>query len=124
MSEPVFVIQNQHGYYLTRQNEWNDGHDAAALFKTPYRDIALNTLIELNAKDIELRGNIVSVALNEKGVPIVAPTDAVSALQAADCAIADTGLEDVTQEEDAAIGSTAGDGLAGHVEPTLAIAEE
>ena len=75
MSEPVFVIQNQHGFYLTRQNEWNDGHEAAALFKSPYRDIALNTLIEMNAKDIELRGNIVSVALNEKGVPVVAPID-------------------------------------------------
>lgn len=96
MSEPVFVIQNQHGLYLTRHNEWNDGHDAAALFKTPHRDIALNTLIELNAKDIELRGNIIGVPLNEKGIPVVTPTDAISVLHdsaqnAGDTEQADTG---------------------------------
>lgn len=75
MSEPVFVIRNQHGLYLTRQNEWVDGHDAAPLFKTPFRDVALNTLIELNARDIELRGVIMEAEVNDKGLPLVEPAD-------------------------------------------------
>lgn len=73
MPEPVFVIRNQQGLYLTRQNEWVDGHDPAPLFKTPFRDAALNTLIELNAKDIELRGVLAEVEVNEKGLPQVMP---------------------------------------------------
>mgnify|MGYP003343979834 CR=1 FL=1 len=31
------------------------------LFKTEHRDIALNQLVELNAKDINLRATIVSI---------------------------------------------------------------
>ena len=75
MPEPVFVIRNQHGLYLTRQNEWVDGYDASPLFKAAFRDIALNTLIELNAKDIELRGTLVEVEVNEKGWPRVVPAE-------------------------------------------------
>jgi len=75
MPEPVFIIRNQHGLYLTRQNEWVDGHDAGPLFKSAFRDIALNTLIELNAKDIELRGVIEEVEVNEKGLPRVTVGD-------------------------------------------------
>jgi hypothetical protein len=89
MSEPVFVIRNQHGLYLTRQNEWVDGHDAAPLFKTPFRDVALNTLIELNAKDIELRGVITEAEVNEKGLPLVTPADVSATDSAADGALAE-----------------------------------
>jgi len=78
MPEPVFVIHNQHGLYLTRQNEWVDGHDPAPLFKAAFRDVALNTLIELNAKDIELRGVIIEVEVNDKGLPRVVPAEHVS----------------------------------------------
>jgi hypothetical protein len=67
----VFIIKNQDDFYLTRQNEWNNGSEAALLFKTPHHDIALNTLIELNSKDIHLRGVIMEVETSDKGLPIV-----------------------------------------------------
>ena len=107
MPEPVFVIRNQHGLYLTRQNEWVDGHDAAPLFKAAFRDMALNTLIELNAKDIELRGVIVEVEVNEKGLPKItagdtsqagdagsSPDDLITSAEAAD----DTSIEEGTDD--------------------------
>jgi hypothetical protein len=96
MSEPVFVIRNQHGFYLTRQNEWADGHDPAPLFRTAYRDVALNTLIELNARDIELRGSIIEVEVNEKGLPKIEPADAVTIAAAADARTDETGAAPVT----------------------------
>jgi len=89
MPEPVFVIRNQHGLYLTRQNEWVDGHDAAPLFKAAFRDMALNTLIELNAKDIELRGVLVEVEVNDKGLPKVTAADSTDTGDAAGGAIDD-----------------------------------
>jgi hypothetical protein len=97
MPEPVFVIRNQHGLFLTRQNEWVDGHDAAPLFKAAFRDVALNTLIELNAKDIELRGVIEAVEVNEKGLPQVEP----GALTEADLDVANSaGANDETTAHD------------------------
>jgi hypothetical protein len=93
MSEPVFVIRNQHGLYLTRQNEWVDGHDPAPLFKTPFRDVALNTLIELNAKDIELRGVITEAEVNDKGLPRVTPAETPPEVPAAENAPAEAAAD-------------------------------
>ena len=67
----TFVVRNQLGQYLTRKNEWVSGKDAAELFHQPYYDQALNQLIELNAKDIELRGKVCEVAMSDKGRPII-----------------------------------------------------
>jgi hypothetical protein len=75
VGDAVFVIRNQNGLYLTRHNEWQTGDEPATLFKTLHRDIALNTLIELNAKDIELRGAIVDVATDDKGLPHIESCD-------------------------------------------------
>jgi hypothetical protein len=67
----VYVIRNQDGLYASKQGEWVDGSDKAAVFFVKYRDQAVNTLVELNAKDFELRGDIIAVALNDKKRPEV-----------------------------------------------------
>lgn len=67
----AYVIRNQHGQYLTRKGEWVSGQDTSILFHQPWYDQALNHLIEINAKDIELRGKVVALALDDKGRPIV-----------------------------------------------------
>lgn len=67
----AFVIRNQLGQYLTRKGEWVSGRDSAALFHQPWFDQALNHLIELNSKDIDLRGRVVELALDDKGRPQV-----------------------------------------------------
>ncbi|MDA8885159.1 hypothetical protein N9H96_00165 [Porticoccaceae bacterium] len=41
------------------------------VFCTPYRDIALNQLIELNAKDIDMRASIVECEADAKGRPLL-----------------------------------------------------
>ena len=67
----AFVIRNQLGQYLTRKNEWVSGKDPSVLYCQPHFDQALNQLIEINAKDIELRGEVASLEMGEKGKPIV-----------------------------------------------------
>ncbi|RLU01271.1 hypothetical protein [Ketobacter sp.] len=65
----AYVIRNQLGQYLTRKGEWVSGKDASVLFHQPHYDQALNQLIEINAKDIELRGTVVGVALDDSKRP-------------------------------------------------------
>jgi hypothetical protein len=67
----AFVLRNQLGQYLTRKGEWVSGKDASVLFHQPHYDQALNQLIEVNAKDIELRGKVVEVELDDKKHPLI-----------------------------------------------------
>ncbi|NPU95392.1 MAG: hypothetical protein HPY82_26150 [Gammaproteobacteria bacterium] len=67
----AYVIRNQLGQYLTRKGEWVSGKDAGALFHQPWFDQALNHLIEVNSKDIELRGKVVELDMDDKGRPLV-----------------------------------------------------
>lgn len=66
-----FVIQNQHLQYLDKQGNWRSGKDSQALFRTAHHDEALNTLIEVNAKDIHLRCRILEVELDDKKRPVI-----------------------------------------------------
>ena len=67
----AYVIRNQLGQYLTRKGEWVSGRDTGILFHQPWYDQALNQLIEINSKDIELRGKVVELKLDDKARPIV-----------------------------------------------------
>ena len=70
----VFVIRNQSGHYWGKNKAWADGSDPRVLLRTKHEDEAVNTLVELSTKDIELRGEVLTVALNERGNPIVEPS--------------------------------------------------
>jgi len=74
MSE-VFVIRNQLGHYWGKGKAWVDGSEPKTVMRTEHRDEATNTLVELSAKDIELRGEILPVSLTDRGDPIVEPSD-------------------------------------------------
>lgn len=81
MSEKtVFVIRNQLGQYLDKHSGWQSGKDNNALFRVDHRDEALNTLIEINAKDITLRGKILEVPADEKKRPVVEISEEALAL--------------------------------------------
>lgn len=67
MSSPLFVICNQHGHYWGKSGTWVDGSEAKGVFQTQHQDEALNTLIELGAKDVDLRGKILSPDLSREG---------------------------------------------------------
>ncbi len=74
--DTLFIIRNQNNQFLTRKNDWVDGSEAQALFKTPHHDIALNQLIEINTKHIDLRCELVKCQPNEKGIPVIPTLEA------------------------------------------------
>ncbi|GAA6151121.1 hypothetical protein [Pseudoteredinibacter isoporae] len=69
----VFILQNQDGYFLSKQKEWVDGRDASLLYRSPHRDEALNQMVEVNAKDYTQRITIVDCQLNDKRHPALDP---------------------------------------------------
>ncbi len=71
----VFVIRNQLGHYWGKAKQWEDGSEPRTVLRVQHRDEALNTLFELSAKDVDLRGDIIAVELNEKGLPVVEPSE-------------------------------------------------
>lgn len=77
----IFVICNQHGQFLGKQGQWLDESEPAAAWRSPHRDVALNYLIENNARDIEQRLVLLQCPLNEKDIPLLG--DAVPARKSA-----------------------------------------
>ena len=67
----TYIIQSQDMATLDKHLQWTHNVDSSSLFYTPHRDIALNQLIELNAKNISLRASIVECAADSKGRPVV-----------------------------------------------------
>jgi len=67
----VFVIRNQLGHYWGKSKTWLDGSEARAVMRAKHRDEAVNTLVELSSKDFELRGDVVTAELTERGEPII-----------------------------------------------------
>ena len=75
MSDDVFIIRNQLGQYWIRAGEWVDGREPQRIQKLKHQDEAVNLLVELSAKDIDLRGEVHAVELNDRGEPDVTPSD-------------------------------------------------
>jgi len=74
MSE-IFVVCNQLGQYWGKKKRWVDGTVAKKVMTLKYRDEGLNLLVELSSRDIELRGEVMAVAANDRGVPRVEPSE-------------------------------------------------
>lgn len=67
----VFVVKNQHGLYLSKQQEWVDGSDSHVLYRTLHKDEAINTVFEVSSRDIYLRAEVFACEDDEKGNPLV-----------------------------------------------------
>ncbi len=67
----IYILQTQDQRTLNKDLEWSSEADRNIIFCTPFRDIALNQLIELNAKDIDLRASIVECDTDAKGRPVL-----------------------------------------------------
>ena len=70
----VFVIRNQRGHYWGKSKEWVSGDEPRTVMRSRHHDEALNILFELSSRDIELRGEVIGVALNPRGEPDVEPS--------------------------------------------------
>jgi hypothetical protein len=67
----TFILQNQDKLFFGKNKEWVDGYDANSLFKTLFKDEAINQMVEISSKDYKQRVKVISCDINEKGLPIV-----------------------------------------------------
>ena len=67
----VYVIRNQLGHYWAKSKTWVDGSEPRTVMRSKHRDEAINTLVELGSRDFELRGEVLAVALSERGEPVI-----------------------------------------------------
>ncbi|WP_236984051.1 hypothetical protein [Marinagarivorans cellulosilyticus] len=65
----VYLLQNNDGLFLNKHQEWVDGSDASGLYKTTFKDDAINTKVELTVKNPQLRIKTLLCATNDKGTP-------------------------------------------------------
>jgi hypothetical protein len=94
MGNSVFVVKNQNGLYLSKQQEWVDGAEAQGLYRTRHRDEAINTVFEVSSRDIYLRAETVICELDAKGVPVLATVEALTPARAAQLARQDLDIDD------------------------------
>lgn len=62
----VYIIRNQHQLYLDKQGAWVDGSDSHQLYRTRFKDEAINTKVELSVRQPELRLTLVAGVLDER----------------------------------------------------------
>jgi len=77
----VFVVQSELGHYYSKQGAWLSGKDSSSIYYGKYKDEALNQLIDITIKDVDIRARVIEVALNEKKLPvldIITDTDLVN----------------------------------------------
>jgi hypothetical protein len=73
MSE-LFVLQNHEKLLLSKQGAWVDGRDLNVLYKSAYKDEAINQMVEVSSKDYRQRIQVLSCSPTEKGLPLI-PAD-------------------------------------------------
>ena len=73
----IYIIKSHAGRILGKDLDWLDGTNPSLIFNAPHRDSALNQLIELNAKDINLRAQIIECEADKKGRPTLLLESAV-----------------------------------------------
>lgn len=65
----VYILQNNDRLFLNKHKEWVDSSEAASLYRTTFRDDAINTKVEITVKAPNFRISIISCTLNDKGIP-------------------------------------------------------
>jgi hypothetical protein len=74
MSE-LFVVSNQLGQYWGKKKRWVDGTNARKVMTLKHQDEGFNLLVELSSRDVDLRGEVLTVATNDRRVPQVEPSE-------------------------------------------------
>ncbi len=118
----VFIISNQNGLFLGKQAQWLDENEPAAVWRSPHRDIALNHLIESNARDIDQRMVLLQCPVNEKDIPLLGDAELARRTapvtfdepeaNAAESELAEDEVEEISEENVVIEESAAEQGLA------------
>ncbi|OUS10933.1 hypothetical protein A9Q90_00020 [Gammaproteobacteria bacterium 54_18_T64] len=67
----VFVLQDINDNFLTKALEWRDDCSAAEVYCSLHKDVALNHLLEVNAKNPDLRARVVACEAGPKKRPLL-----------------------------------------------------
>lgn len=73
----LYILKTRNNLVLNKNSAWSDEPHRDTVFFTEHRDIALNQLIEVNAKDTDLRVYMVECDSDAKGRPIVVADEVV-----------------------------------------------
>lgn len=79
----VYLLQNQHSQYLGKSGEWIEGDAGLALYRSAFKDEAINQKVEFSVKSADLRISIVEASLGKNGKPELAPTEKIDAVDIA-----------------------------------------
>ena len=74
-----YILQMSDGRVLGKDLTWTSHAKNNPLFSTEHHDIALNKLIELNAKDIDLRAKVTACDVDDKGNIIISENSSSAA---------------------------------------------
>lgn len=66
MSE-IYIIQNQHQQFLDKHGDWVDGRESQTLYRTTYKDEAINVKVEHAVRNADLRLTVIPAKLDERG---------------------------------------------------------
>lgn len=69
----LYLLQNQNNLFLSKSKEWVDATDLSILFRSLFKDEALNQLVEVNSKDITQRIRCIECEPNKQGQPLIDP---------------------------------------------------
>ena len=65
----VYLLQNQHEQFLSKSREWVDGKAGGTLYRTEYKDEAINQKVEFSVKQADLRITLVEARIGKDGHP-------------------------------------------------------
>lgn len=71
----IYLLQNSENLFLSKQQEWVDGSETSRLYRTTFKDDAINTKVEITVKVPSVRISIVSSIPDEKGNPCLPKAD-------------------------------------------------
>lgn len=71
----LYVVVNESGHYLGKQQQWLDGSEPQHVFRSEHRDEAVNAAFEAGLRDVTLRAQVSQVEANERKLPILDISD-------------------------------------------------
>lgn len=67
----VYLLQNQHNEFFNKSGDWLAGGDSKTLYRSKYKDEAINQKVEFSVKNPKLRINLVKGIQKTNGRVIV-----------------------------------------------------
>ncbi len=63
----VYLLQNQHQHFLDKSGEWVTPENTKALYRTEFKDEAINRKVEFSVKNADLRLTVTQATVGNNG---------------------------------------------------------